>query len=152
MTFLTPLVDLNLAVWYGIGIHTYLRKKNLADFNLAVLTHTAKPPNLIPRQIFRLYSIMCISAIHLDTGYLVIAVSLLLKASLSLYHSVERALLPHNTNHITSCCPLTCGCMGLDHHTRTHLGEGGKVKREGGREVEEGREREREREREEGRG
>ena len=27
----------------------------LVDFNLAVSTQTAKPPNLIPRQIFRLY-------------------------------------------------------------------------------------------------
>ena len=27
----------------------------LADFNLAVSTQTAKPPNLIPHQIFRLY-------------------------------------------------------------------------------------------------
>ena len=27
----------------------------LADFNLAVSTQTAKPPNLIPRQIFQLY-------------------------------------------------------------------------------------------------
>ena len=58
-TFLTSLVDLNLAVWYGIAIRTCTRKKNLADFNLAVLTHTctAKPPNLIPLQIFRLYGI-----------------------------------------------------------------------------------------------
>ena len=29
----------------------------LADFNLAVSTPTAKPPNLNPRQIFRLYGI-----------------------------------------------------------------------------------------------
>ena len=28
----------------------------VADFNLAVSTSTAKPPNLIPCQIFRLYS------------------------------------------------------------------------------------------------
>ena len=28
--------DLNLAVWYGIGIRTCAQKKNLADFNLAV--------------------------------------------------------------------------------------------------------------------
>ena len=28
--------DLNLAVWYGIAIRTCMRKKNLADFNLAV--------------------------------------------------------------------------------------------------------------------
>ena len=30
----------------------------LADFNLVVSTPTAKPPNLIPRQIFRLYGIL----------------------------------------------------------------------------------------------
>ena len=37
--------------------HYALRVKIiLADFNLAVSTPTAKPPNLIPRQIFRLYS------------------------------------------------------------------------------------------------
>ena len=29
----------------------------LVDFNLAVSTPTAKPPNLIPHQIFRLYGI-----------------------------------------------------------------------------------------------
>ena len=29
----------------------------LADFNLAVSTLAAKPPNLIPHQIFRLYGI-----------------------------------------------------------------------------------------------
>ena len=35
---------------------TYIHaEKILADFNLAVQRHTAKPPNLIPRQIFRLY-------------------------------------------------------------------------------------------------
>ena len=34
----------------------------LADFNLAVSTPTAKPPNLNPRQIFRLYGISsCVS-------------------------------------------------------------------------------------------
>ena len=39
------------------ALHHYaLRVKIiLADFNLAVSTPTAKPPNLIPRQIFRLY-------------------------------------------------------------------------------------------------
>ena len=42
--------DLNLAVWYGIAIRTCTQEKNLADFNLAV----GIPPNLIPRQIFRL--------------------------------------------------------------------------------------------------
>ena len=45
------LVDLNLAVRYGIAI----RYEILADFNLAVIISTAKLPNLIPRQIFQLY-------------------------------------------------------------------------------------------------
>ena len=37
--------------------HTYICKYGiiLADFNLAVAKQTAKPPNLIPRQIFWLY-------------------------------------------------------------------------------------------------
>ena len=37
--------------------HTYICKYGiiLADFNLAVAKQTAKPPNLIPRQIFQLY-------------------------------------------------------------------------------------------------
>ena len=56
-TFLTLLADLNLAVWYSIAICTCVRKKKLADFDLAVERHTAKPPNLILRQIFRLYGI-----------------------------------------------------------------------------------------------
>ena len=30
----------------------------LADFNLAVSTQTAKPPNLIPHQIIRLYDVL----------------------------------------------------------------------------------------------
>ena len=37
--------------------HYVLRVKILADFNLAVSTLTAKLPNLIPCQIFRLYGI-----------------------------------------------------------------------------------------------
>ena len=54
--FLTPLVDLNLAVWYSIAICTCIHaEEKLVDFNLAVERHTAKPPNLIPRQILRLY-------------------------------------------------------------------------------------------------
>ena len=58
-TFLAPLLELNLAVWYGIAIRTCTHKKKfLSDFDLAVLTHTVKPPNLIPRQIFRLYGII----------------------------------------------------------------------------------------------
>ena len=35
-----------------MNMHT---EKNLVGFNLAVETHTAKPQNLIPHQIFRLY-------------------------------------------------------------------------------------------------
>ena len=56
MTFLTlkVLADLNLVVWYGITIRACTRKK-LADFYLVAERHTAKPPNLIPHQIFRLY-------------------------------------------------------------------------------------------------
>ena len=43
-------------VWYR---HTYMHaEKKLADFNLAVERHTAKPSNLIPCQIFRLYDII----------------------------------------------------------------------------------------------
>ena len=38
--------------------HMYMHmEKNLADFNLAVERHTAKPPNLAPCQIFWLYGI-----------------------------------------------------------------------------------------------
>ena len=48
------LADLNLAAQYGIAIH-YMQVGILADFNLAVVIKTAKPPNLIPRQIFQLY-------------------------------------------------------------------------------------------------
>ena len=39
--------------------HYMLWVKIFADFNLAVSTLTAKPPNLIPRQIFRLYGRYC---------------------------------------------------------------------------------------------
>ena len=46
------LADLNFAVRYRIAISIYASKKFLADFNLAA---AAKPPNLIPRQNFRLY-------------------------------------------------------------------------------------------------
>ena len=39
-------------------LHDVLRSKIVvADFNLAVSTPTTKPPNLFPRQIFRLYGI-----------------------------------------------------------------------------------------------
>ena len=54
------LADLNLAVWYSIVIRIYAYTCNteiLADFNLAVVARTAKPPNLSHRQIFRLYGI-----------------------------------------------------------------------------------------------
>ena len=38
--------------------HTYICELEiLADFNLAVVTSTTIPPNLIPCQIFRLYGI-----------------------------------------------------------------------------------------------
>ena len=43
--FLTLLADLNLVVWYSMTICTCTQKKNLADFNLVVEKHTAKPPN-----------------------------------------------------------------------------------------------------------
>ena len=50
------LVDLNLAVRYRIAICIYICEYEiLADFNLAVVISTAKPPNLILHQIFRLY-------------------------------------------------------------------------------------------------
>ena len=50
------LADLNLAVWYGIDIHIYVSKKFLRILIWRLLMQTAKQPNLIPRQIFRLYS------------------------------------------------------------------------------------------------
>ena len=50
------LVDLNLAVWYGIAIHTYVSKKFWRILIWQLLRQSAKLPNLIPRQIFRLYS------------------------------------------------------------------------------------------------
>ena len=38
------------------ALHHYaLQAKILVDFNLAVSTPTAKPPNLFPHQLFRLY-------------------------------------------------------------------------------------------------
>ena len=57
-TFLTPLVDLNLAVYGTVLPYVHARIKKFGDFNLAVLTHTTKPPNLIPRQIFWLYGMI----------------------------------------------------------------------------------------------
>ena len=44
--------------------HTYICKYEvLMDFNLAVASKTAKPPNLIPRQIFRLYGILILLSV-----------------------------------------------------------------------------------------
>ena len=51
------LADLNLVVRYGIAIRIICKHEILADFNLAVVISTTKSPNLIPRQIFLLYSI-----------------------------------------------------------------------------------------------
>ena len=47
------LADLNLAVRYGIAMRIYAS-------NLVVLMQTAKPPNLIPHQIFQLYGILSV--------------------------------------------------------------------------------------------
>ena len=49
------LADLNLAVRYGIVIRIYASSKFWRILILAVVIQTAKMPNLIPRQIFRLY-------------------------------------------------------------------------------------------------
>ena len=43
------------ALLHALCHYTLRAKIILADFNLAVSTQTAKLPNLIPRQIFRLY-------------------------------------------------------------------------------------------------
>ena len=51
------LADLNLAVWYGIAIRIYASKKFWRILIWRLLMQTAKPPNLIPHQIFRLYGI-----------------------------------------------------------------------------------------------
>ena len=51
---------INLVVQSGIVIRIYAYKCDteiLADFNLAVVARTTKPPNLSHRQIFRLYGI-----------------------------------------------------------------------------------------------
>ena len=63
ITIARILADLNLAVQYRIAIHTCIRaseKINIGRFNLVVAQadcQTAKLPNSIPLQIFRLYSI-----------------------------------------------------------------------------------------------
>ena len=51
---LTLFMDLNLAIWYGIGIRTCMQIK-IWQILIAIERHTAKPPNLILCQIFRLY-------------------------------------------------------------------------------------------------
>ena len=43
-----------------VSPYTHALVKKLTDFNLAVEKHTAKLPNLIPRQIFRLYGMQII--------------------------------------------------------------------------------------------
>ena len=43
------------ALLHALRHYALQAKIILADFNLVVSTQTAKPPNLIPRQIFRLY-------------------------------------------------------------------------------------------------
>ena len=58
------LADLNLAVRYGIAIHIYAGKKFWRILIWWLLEQTAKPPNLIPRQIFRLYRIGQIRRVH----------------------------------------------------------------------------------------
>ena len=40
---------------HALRLYALRTKIILVDFNLAVSAPTAKPPNLIPRQIFRLY-------------------------------------------------------------------------------------------------
>ena len=57
------LADLNLVVWYGIAMHIilYASKKFRQIINLRLLKQTAKLPNLISRQIFRLYGIQLFS-------------------------------------------------------------------------------------------
>ena len=53
-------------------MYVYMRAGNFGKFNLAVVILTAKLPNLIPRQIFRLYSlgraILCTSFLSLLLG------------------------------------------------------------------------------------
>ena len=46
--------------------YTLRAKAMLVDFNLAVLTHTAKPSNLIPHQIFQLYGTCTLLPCHLE--------------------------------------------------------------------------------------
>ena len=50
------LADLNLAIRYGIAIHIYASKKFWWILIWRLLEQTTKMPNLIPCQIFRIYS------------------------------------------------------------------------------------------------
>ena len=50
------LVDLNLAVQYGIAIRIYVSKKFWWILIWWLLMQSTNLPNLIPRQIFQLYS------------------------------------------------------------------------------------------------
>ena len=61
------LVDLNLAVWYRITICIYASKKFWRILIWRLLRQSAKLPNLIPRQIFQLYSIGCALAMEVIT-------------------------------------------------------------------------------------
>ena len=54
------------ALLYALRISTLRAKVILVDFNLAVLTHTAKPPNLIPHQIFQLYGTCTLLLCHFE--------------------------------------------------------------------------------------
>ena len=48
--------DLNLVVRYGIAIHVHVSKRY---WWILIWRQIAKLPNLIPRQIFQLYSSSC---------------------------------------------------------------------------------------------
>ena len=62
--------------WHRVGPRALLHalchyalwaKIILAEFNLAVSVEIAKPPNLIPRQIFRLYGTHCVHTSFLSS-------------------------------------------------------------------------------------
>ena len=55
ITIANVLADLNLAVRYGITIRIYVSKKFWRILIWWLLRLSANLPNLIPRQIFRLY-------------------------------------------------------------------------------------------------
>ena len=62
------LVDLNLVVWNSIAIHTCMWYKFWWIFYLKVSPATAKSPNLILCQIFRLYGILHTEALPCCDG------------------------------------------------------------------------------------